>query len=53
VVVSHRERRITVDARTSDGTWSTRQAISGGRVRVTSLEAELVVDEVYRGSSIA
>jgi len=53
VVVSHRERRIAVHARTSEGTWTTRQAISGGRVRVSSLDVELVVDEVYRGSSIA
>jgi len=52
VIVSHRERRVTVHTRTGDGTWSTRQAISGGRVRVSSLEVDLVVDEVYRGSSI-
>jgi len=53
VVVSHRERRITVHARSSDGTWGTRQGISGGRVLVSSLDVELVIDEVYRGSSIA
>lgn len=53
VVVSHRERRITVHARGSDGTWSTRQAISGGRVRVSDFDVDLVVDEVYRRSSIA
>lgn len=52
VVVSHRERRITVHARASDGTWTTRQAISGGRVRVSNFDMELVVDEVYRGSAI-
>ena len=35
LVVSHRERRITVHSRTGDGIWMTRQAIPGGRVRVT------------------
>ena len=53
IVVSHRERRITVHGRTAEGAWSTRQAISGGRVRVESLDLELIVDEVYRSSSIA
>jgi Uma2 family endonuclease len=52
VVVSHRERRITVHQRTGSDAWTTRVAIAGGRVRVESLGAELVVDEVYRGSSI-
>ena len=52
VVVSHRERRITVHQRTGSDAWTTRVAIAGGRVRVESLGAELVVDEVYRSSSI-
>jgi Uma2 family endonuclease len=52
VVVSHRERRITVHQRSADGSWSTRSAIADGRVTVQSLGAELIVDEVYRGSSI-
>jgi hypothetical protein len=52
VVVSHRERRITVHARGVDAQWVTRVAIRGGRVGVQSLHTELVVDEVYRGSAI-
>jgi Uma2 family endonuclease len=53
VVVSHRERRITVHRRADHGEWITRTAIAGGRVRVDSLEVDLLVDQVYRGSSIA
>ena len=53
IVVSHRERRITVHGRGDDGAWTTRVAIAGGRVGVASLGVELVVDQVYRASSIA
>jgi Uma2 family endonuclease len=52
VIVSHRERRITVHTRSAAGEWSVRVAISGGRVAVGSLATELDVDEVYRKSSI-
>jgi Uma2 family endonuclease len=52
VVISHRERRITVHQRGADGGWTTRVAIAGGRVEVQSLTTELVVDQVYRGSAI-
>jgi Uma2 family endonuclease len=52
VIVSHRERRITVHTRTSAEEWTTRTAIGGGRVRVDSLGVELPVDQIYRGSSI-
>jgi Uma2 family endonuclease len=51
IIVSHRERRITVHSR-ANGVWSKRVAITGGKVAVPTLDAELVVDEVYRGSSI-
>jgi Uma2 family endonuclease len=51
VVVSHRERRITVHHRGDQG-WSSRVAIAGGRVTVESLGAELVVDAIYRASAI-
>jgi Uma2 family endonuclease len=51
IVVSHRERRLTVHSRV-DGAWTPRTALSGGRVAVSCLDAELVVDDVYRGSSI-
>ena len=52
VVVSHRERRITVHRRVPDGSWLTRVAISGGRIDVLSLDAWLVVDEIYRRSAV-
>ena len=46
VIVSHRERRITVHLRTAADAWTTRVAIRGGRVEVPSLGADLVVDEI-------
>jgi Uma2 family endonuclease len=52
LVVSHRERRITVHSRRPDGAWTMRVAISGGRVAVESLQTELVVDDVFRGSGV-
>lgn len=52
VIVSHRERRVTLHRRAEDGPWITRVAIAGGRVVVESLGCELVVDEIYRASSI-
>jgi hypothetical protein len=51
IVVSHRERRITVHARGDRGSWEKRVAIAGGRVLVASVPAELSVDEIYRASS--
>ena len=52
VVVSHRERRITVHGRGPDERWTERVAITGGRVDVASLGAVLVVDDVYRSSAV-
>lgn len=52
VIVSHRERRIIVHHRGDDGIWMMRVAISGGRVAVDSVAAQLVVDTVYRASAI-
>jgi Uma2 family endonuclease len=52
VVVSHRERRITVSSRSATGEWLTRVAISGGRVSISGLKTELSVDEIYAKSSI-
>lgn len=52
IIVSHRERRITVHRRDDAGAWQMRVAISGGRVGVESLATELVVDEIYRRSAI-
>lgn len=53
IIVSHRERRISVHRKLADGEWSTRVAIAGGRVALDSLACELVVGEIYRGSAIA
>lgn len=52
VVVSHRERRITVHHRESSGEWTTTVAIRGGAVEVRSVGANLIVDQVYRASAI-
>jgi Uma2 family endonuclease len=52
IVVSHRERRITVHSRGDDGGWTTRAAIAGGSVSVASIGANLVVGEIYRASTI-
>lgn len=52
VVVSHRERRITVHSRSKTGEWLTRVAIPGGRVAISGLNAELSVDDIYGKSSI-
>lgn len=53
LIVSHRERRITVHARTRDGGWETRVAIAGGKLTLSSLASELRVDDIYRASAIA
>lgn len=52
VVVSHRERRITVHRRSDVTGWEMRVAIAGGKVTIDALGAELVVDEIYRNSSV-
>ncbi len=52
IIVSHRERKITVHQRVGSG-WSSVVAHAGERVAVPSIGAELVVDNVYRKSSIA
>lgn len=56
VVVSHRERRITVFHRANlgDGTtqWVRRVAAAGESIAVASVGAALDVDEIYRRSAI-
>lgn len=52
IVVSHSERRVTVHHRDPGGEWTTTAATSGGTVEVRSLATELVVDEIYRASTI-
>ena len=53
VIVSHRERRVTVHVRESDGRWTVRDAGQGGEVAIPSIAAQLAVDEVYRNSTIS
>jgi Uma2 family endonuclease len=52
LIVSHRERRLTLHSRAADGTWVSRVAITGGKLALSSLPAELLVDEIYRSSTI-
>jgi Uma2 family endonuclease len=52
IIISHRERRITIHHRNEDAGWTTRVAIAGGHTAVESLRVELVVDDIYRGSSV-
>jgi Uma2 family endonuclease len=52
ILVSHRERRITIHRRDATGAWTMRVAIAGGRTAVESLGAELIVDAIYRHSSV-
>jgi Putative restriction endonuclease len=49
--------RLYVEARglatfPSAGGWTTRVAITGGQVAVDSLQAMLIVDQIYRGSRV-
>ncbi len=53
IIVSHRERRITVHRRVDHDEWTARVAIAGGSVFVESLGAELFVDTIYRSSAVA
>lgn len=53
ILVSHRERRITIHRREAGDAWLKRVAIAGGRISVETLGAELIVDAIYRNSSIA
>jgi Uma2 family endonuclease len=52
ILVSHRERRITLHRRDAAGAWTMRVAIAGGRIIAESLGAELIVDMLYRNSSV-
>ena len=53
IIVSHRERRITVHSRIGEGSeWIMRVGVAAGGVAVASLKTELVIDEIYRGSGV-
>jgi Uma2 family endonuclease len=52
IIVSHRERRITVYARGGDNSWTSQVVTRGSRFAVPSLETEIAVDDVYANSTI-
>jgi Uma2 family endonuclease len=52
VVVSHRERKITVYTRGVGDAWTTQAAGTGQRIALLSLGSDLNVDEVYRNSAV-
>jgi Uma2 family endonuclease len=52
IVVSHRERRVTVHHRQPDGSWTLTVGVGGEAVEVRGLATALQVDEVYRASAI-
>jgi Uma2 family endonuclease len=52
VLVGHVARRIEVVMRSSGDRWTTRSASSGGVVELTSVGVELVVDDVYAGTTV-
>jgi Uma2 family endonuclease len=53
IIVSQRERRITVHTREDSDRWRTHMAIKGGSVEIASLNAKLSVDEIYRNTTIS
>ena len=53
IVVSHRERRVTVYSREPGRGWTATVGVSGGTVPVQSIATSLAIDEVYRASAIA
>ncbi len=52
VVVSHRERRVTVHSRNKDNSWGTSEVRRGGHAVVSSIAADVPVDALYRHSAI-
>lgn len=51
IVISHRERRITIHRRDGDR-WTMRSAIRGGTIRAESIGAILDVDVIYKQSAV-
>lgn len=51
IVVSHRERRVTVHRR-GEPEWTTHVATAGQTIALESIGAHLVVDDLYIGTSI-
>ena len=52
LIVSHRERRITVHTRGAAEAWTTQAAAAGERIALASRGADLSVDEIYRQSVV-
>jgi Uma2 family endonuclease len=52
MIVSHRERRITLDVRSEGGTWTTLTATRGERFELPSLQTSIEVDDVYSKSTV-
>jgi Uma2 family endonuclease len=52
VIISHRERRITVHGRAVGGAWETHVATKDGAVDVASLGVTLSANELYRNSAV-
>ncbi|HEY0193432.1 MAG TPA: Uma2 family endonuclease, partial [Kofleriaceae bacterium] len=53
ILVSHRERCITVHRRDPAGEWTRHVAMAGERASIESLHAELSVNEIYDGLTIS
>ncbi len=51
IIVSHREKRITVYAREGD-TWTSHESTRGEQFAVPSLGTEIAVDDIYANSTI-
>ncbi len=49
--LSHRERRVTVVERTTEG-WVTREVLDGGQVTLSTPEATFTVSELYEGVAL-
>jgi Uma2 family endonuclease len=45
--ISHREARLTLVSRQSDGTWSTTEATAGQTLELPAVRSRLSVDEMY------
>jgi len=52
IIVSHRERRITVHSRSTGDNWTTQVAVAGGKAALSGIAAELSVDDIYRASNV-
>jgi Uma2 family endonuclease len=53
LLVSHRERRLEILQRGSDGAWTRRSAGPGETLLLPFLDCALAVDEIYRGVDLA